>query len=101
MLPVHKRFCRPGATTVRRMRIGIFGGDTANRTLDHVIADAKAAEADGFAGYSLPQIFALDAMAVLTVLGREIPRIELMTAVVPTYSRHPLTMAQQALTVQV
>jgi F420-dependent oxidoreductase-like protein len=80
------------------MRIGIFGGDTANRTLDEILADARAAEADGFAGYYLPQIFALDAMAVLGVVGREVPRIELGTGVVPTYSRHPLTMAQQALT---
>ena len=31
--------------------------------------------------------------------SREVPRIELATGVVPTYSRHPLTMAQQALTV--
>jgi 5,10-methylenetetrahydromethanopterin reductase len=82
------------------MRIGIFGGDTAGRTIDEVVADARAAEADGFASYALPQIFALDAMGVLTVVGREVPRISLVTAVVPTYGRHPLTMAQQALTVQ-
>jgi 5,10-methylenetetrahydromethanopterin reductase len=82
------------------MRIGIFGGDTAGRTIDDVVADAKAAEADGFASYGIPQIFALDAMGVLTVVGREVPRIELATGVVPTYGRHPLTMAQQALTVQ-
>src|SRR5947209_3346840 len=82
------------------MQIGIFGGDTAGRTIDDVVADAKAAEADGFASYALPQIFALDAMGVLAVVGREVPRIALETGVVPTYSRHPLTMAQQALTVQ-
>ena len=82
------------------MRIGIFGGDTAGRTIDDVVADARAAEADGFASYALPQIFALDAMGVLAVVGREVPRIELATGVVPTYGRHPLTMAQQALTVQ-
>ncbi len=57
-------------------------------------------EADGFASYALPQIFGLDAMGVLAVIGREVPRIELATGVVPTYGRHPLTMAQQALTVQ-
>jgi F420-dependent oxidoreductase-like protein len=65
-----------------------------------VVADARAAEADGFASYALPQIFALDAMGVLAVVGREVPRINLVTGVVPTYGRHPLTMAQQALTVQ-
>ena len=82
------------------MRIGIFGGDTAGRTIDDVVEQARRAEADGFSSYSLPQIFALDAMGVLAVVGREVPRIQLATGVVPTYSRHPLTMAQQALTVQ-
>jgi F420-dependent oxidoreductase-like protein len=82
------------------MKIGIFGGDTAGRTIDALVADARAAEADGFTSYSLPQIFALDAMGVLAVIGREVPRIGLATAVVPTYGRHPITMAQQALTVQ-
>src|SRR5712671_5609391 len=82
------------------MKIGIFGGDTAGRTIDDVVADARAAETDGFASYALPQIFALDAMGVQAVVGREVPRISLATGVVPTYSRHPLTMAQQALTVQ-
>ena len=82
------------------MRIGYFGGDTAARTIDQIVADAKGAAADGFSMYALPQIFALDAMSVLAVVGREVPEIELATGVVPTYSRHPVTMAQQALTVQ-
>ena len=82
------------------MRIGIFGGDTGGRTIDDVVADARAAEQDGFSSYALPQIFGLDAMGVLAIVGREVPRIELATGVVPTYGRHPMTMAQQALTVQ-
>ena len=71
------------------MRIGIFGGDTAGRTIDQIVADAKQVEADGYVTYSLPQIFGLDAMGVLAVVGREVPRIALATGVVPTYSRHP------------
>ncbi len=82
------------------MKIGIFGGDTAGRSIDDVVADARAAEVDGFASYALPQIFGLDAMGVLAIVGREVPRIALQTGVVPTYGRHPMTMAQQALTVQ-
>lgn len=83
------------------MRIGIFGGDTAGRrTIAQVVADARQAEADGFASYALPQIFGLDAMAALAVVGHEVPRIELATGVVPIYTRHPLVMAQQALSVQ-
>jgi 5,10-methylenetetrahydromethanopterin reductase len=83
------------------MRIGIFGGDTGGRTIDDVVTEARAAERDGFASFALPQIFGLDAMGVLAIIGREVPRIGLATGVVPTYSRHPLTMAQQAFTVQV
>jgi F420-dependent oxidoreductase-like protein len=82
------------------MQIGYFGGDTSTRTMDEVVEDARQAEQDGFSTYALPQIFALDAMSVLSVVGREVPRIELATGVVPTYPRHPMTMAQQALTVQ-
>jgi F420-dependent oxidoreductase-like protein len=82
------------------MRIGIFGGDTAGKTIDAVVADAKRVAGDGYPAFALPQIFALDAMGVLAIIGREVPRIELATGVVPTYGRHPLTMAQQALTVQ-
>ena len=82
------------------MLIGYFGGDTAGRTIDAVVADAKAAEADGFSVYAMSQIFGMDTMGVLGIVGREVPRIELATGVVPTYGRHPVTMAQQALTVQ-
>src|SRR6478609_1740709 len=82
------------------MRIGIFAGDTAGRTIDDVVAEAQAAADDGYASYWIPQIFGMDALTVLAVVGREVPRIELGTAVVPTYPRHPMTLAQQALTVQ-
>ena len=81
------------------MRIGIFGG-TGRRSVDQVVDAARQTEQDGFASYTLPQIFGLDAMGMLAVIGREVPRVELLTGVVPTYGRHPLTMAQQALTVQ-
>jgi len=83
------------------MLIGIFGGDTGGRTIDDVVGDARLAERDGFASFVLPQIFGLDAMGVLAIAGREVPRIGLATGVVPTYGRHPVTMAQQACTVQV
>src|SRR5690242_12501100 len=80
------------------MQIGIFGG-TGSQSIDDVIAAARAAEQDGFASFSLPQIFGLDALGLLAIIGREVPRIELATFVVPTYSRHPLTMAQQSATI--
>jgi 5,10-methylenetetrahydromethanopterin reductase len=82
------------------MRIGIFGGLSANGPIDTIVDDARAAEEEGFASYWLPQIFGVDALTALAVVGREVPRIELGTAVVPTYPRHPMMLAQQALTVQ-
>jgi 5,10-methylenetetrahydromethanopterin reductase len=83
------------------MRIGIFGGDAANGPIDKLIDEARAAADGGFATFWLPQIFGLDALTALAVVGREVPGIELGTAVIPTYPRHPAMLAQQALTTQV
>ena len=82
------------------MRIGIFGGDTANGPIDTIIDAARATAEDGFASFWLPQIFGMDALTALAVAGREVPGIELGTAVVPTYPRHPAMLAAQALTTQ-
>ncbi|MFZ9397987.1 MAG: LLM class flavin-dependent oxidoreductase, partial [Ilumatobacteraceae bacterium] len=81
------------------MRVGIFGGAANDGSIDAMVAEAKRAEADGFHSYWAPQIFGHDALTALAVVGREVPRIELGTSVVPTYPRHPMMMAQQALTV--
>jgi 5,10-methylenetetrahydromethanopterin reductase len=81
------------------MRIGIFGGDVAaTGTIDDHIAAARQAADDGFSGFWLPQIFGYDALTVLALIGREVPGIELGTAVVPTYPRHPAALAAQAVT---
>ena len=54
----------------------------------------------GFSALWTSQIFGYDALTALAVVGREVPDVELGTAVVPTYPRHPVMLAQQALTVQ-
>ena len=82
------------------MRIGTMAGMNPNGTLDDFVADAKQAEADGFAFLSVPNIFGHDAIGAITVAGRETERIELTTGVVPTPPRHPTALAQQALTAQ-
>jgi 5,10-methylenetetrahydromethanopterin reductase len=46
------------------------------------------------------QIFGPDALTLLAAAGAEVPGIELGTGVVPVYPRHPMMLAQQALTVQ-
>ena len=53
-------------------------------------------EADGFAGAFLPSV-GHDAMTVLALAASETNAIELGTYVIPTYTRHPVAMAQQAL----
>lgn len=81
------------------MRIGIFTGDvTGNSSIDGIVAAAQAAADQGFPSLWLPQIFGADAITLAAVVGREVPGIELGTAVVPTYPRHPMMLAQQALT---
>ena len=84
------------------MRIGLFAGalelmrDVAER-----LRRISAAEADGFDSYWLPQHFGADMLTIIAMAGMQTNRIELGTAVIPTYPRHPVALAQQALTAQV
>jgi len=84
------------------MRIGIgigeIGGEPA--TVDAVIAQAQRAEREGFATGWFAHIMGLDAMTAVALCARATTRIELGTAVVPTFPRHPGAMAQQALSTQ-
>lgn len=66
------------------------------------LADAadlvRGAEADGIASVWLSQGFGHDTLTVIGAIARETGRVRLGTAVVPVYPRHPLALAQQALT---
>jgi len=66
--------------------------------LDTLADEIRRAADDGFASGWISNIFGLEALTALAVAGRGIPAIELGTAVVPTYPRHPAVLAQQALT---
>lgn len=77
------------------MRIGLgVGGSSIEQFVEQV---RRAADA-GFESAWAANIFGLDAITAIAVAGREVPGIELGTAVVPTYPRHPHALAQQALT---
>jgi 5,10-methylenetetrahydromethanopterin reductase len=83
------------------MRIGIGLGITDRQgTFDELVQSAERAEAAGFSSVWLPNIFGYDALTVLAFAGRATGRIELGSFVIPTYPRHPVVLAQQALTVQ-
>jgi len=79
------------------MRYGLMADP--HGTIDEMVAAVADAERRGFDSVWLSQIFGLDALTAIAVAGREVPRIEIGTAVVPTYPRHPMVLAGQALTV--
>jgi 5,10-methylenetetrahydromethanopterin reductase len=83
------------------MRIGIHGGPSGRgeNAIDEMIETARDA-ADLGLNYWAPQLTDVDALTALAVVGREVLGLQVGTAVVPTYPRHPLVMAMQALTVQ-
>jgi len=81
------------------MKIGLFLGGGDGETIDEVVDKIVAAEKAGFSSAWLANIFGLDALTVLALAGGRTSRIELGTAVVPTYPRHPHALAQQAATV--
>ena len=84
------------------MRIGVFvGASTADLMgLDELVGRIRQAEEDGFDSFWVPHISArgYDALTVLALAGMQTNRIELGVGVVPTYPRHPVALAQQALT---
>ena len=66
-------------------------------TLADKVDSIERLESDGFAG-SFVASPTHDAPTVLTLAGERTAQIELGTFVLPTYTRHPVTMAQLALT---
>jgi alkanesulfonate monooxygenase SsuD/methylene tetrahydromethanopterin reductase-like flavin-dependent oxidoreductase (luciferase family) len=66
--------------------------------LGGVVDAARDAAEAGVRRVWIPQVFGVEALTAIAVAGREIPGVEFGTAVVPTYPRHPLVLAGQALT---
>src|SRR5689334_21141834 len=84
------------------MRIGVSLADpTGPEPLTALASQIREAAGDGFSSAWISNIFGLDALTALAVAGRDVPGIELGTAVVPSYPRHPAVMAQQAITASV
>ena len=83
------------------MRIGSFIGTMgAADTVQGQAQQAVEAESDGFDSLWTAQVAGVDALTMLALAGDKTSSIELGTAVVPTYPRHPMALAQQALTTQ-
>lgn len=78
------------------MDVGIFGFEAK---VSGLVEEVATAAGQGFSSFWVPQIFGFDALTALAVVGREVPEIKLGTSVIPTFPRHPMMLAQQALTV--
>jgi F420-dependent oxidoreductase-like protein len=86
------------------MRIGLMIGPEKGRypkKVARLVADAEAAEQAGFHSIWVPQLPGdFDALTAIALMGRATDRVELGTAVLPIQTRHPVAMAQQALSNQ-
>src|SRR5436305_934805 len=82
------------------MRIGIntnpsAGGGTP-ATLDQMIEQVARIASQGFDTAAFAHLSGLDPLTLIAVAGRTVPDIELETAVLPIYTRHPvITQAAQ------
>jgi len=80
------------------LRIGsLIDMDT---TFAETVAQLRRSADAGLDHAFATQIFGHDALTLLAAAGAQVPGIGLGTGVVPVYPRHPMMLAQQALTVQ-
>ncbi len=83
------------------MRIGINGsGRMLIDGVPGVLVDMAAAEAAGFSSYWVAQVGLVDALTVIGSHGNTGSAMEIGTAVISTWERHPHMLAAQALTTQ-
>jgi F420-dependent oxidoreductase-like protein len=86
------------------MRIGLTVGPERGRyaaKVERLRAAAQSAEEAGFASIWVPQVpDDFDALTMAAIVGAVTTRVEIGTAVVPVQPRHPIALAQQALSVQ-
>lgn len=80
------------------MRVSVFMQEHSD--LGEAVEGIVALEAAGVRRVWIWNIFGLDAMVLAAVAGGRTERIEIGTAIVPTYPRHPYAMMQEALSVQ-
>ncbi|MFF3570701.1 LLM class F420-dependent oxidoreductase [Nocardia jiangxiensis] len=81
------------------MRIGILLNEpTGPEGLRGLTDELRRAADEGFNSAWMTHIFGVDALTALAVAGSQVPGIDIGTAVVPSYPRHPGALAQQART---
>lgn len=81
------------------MKIGILLGSTPGPKagLEQIVASAKDIEVRGFASLWIAHIRGHDSIVAMALAGGATQRIEVGPAVIPIQPRHPVALAQQAL----
>ena len=69
--------------------------------VEAILSQARRAQEDSFASYWIGQQFDWDAFSLLAVMAREVPGIELGTAVTHIWTAFPVHLAQQAASLHV
>ncbi len=85
------------------MRIGVNATTQLGRSnVAGFTEHALAAQEAGFSSYWLAEhpVGGFDALTAIAVIGQSVEQMELGTAIIPTYPRHPVALAGQALTTQ-
>src|SRR5579872_2641840 len=80
------------------MTISAWAGSD-RKSVEDVVTSVRAAADAGFESVWLPQTLTVDALTALAVAAQVVTGIGIGTAVVPIQGRHPIPLAQQALTV--
>jgi len=80
------------------MRIGL--GVMSSTSVADACDEVARARDEGFESAWFSNIFGLEALTAAALAGRSVDGIEVGTFVVPIYTRHPMTLAQQAVTAQ-
>src|SRR5262245_19627467 len=82
------------------MKVSINGAPRPGQNpIESLREQVEQVYADGFETFWSLQIFGIDTLTGFALVGQQVPGIRLGTAVVPTFPRHPMALAQQALTV--
>ena len=80
-----------------RLGVQVNGGGLG---AEAIVGQVRAVAAAGLDSVYFNQVLGWDAISLAMLSAAQVPGIDVGTAVTPTYPRHPIALASQALTVQ-
>lgn len=84
------------------MRIGMMLAEPPGGSTDELVGSMRTAADAGLSSvWVTDPIWGIDGLALLGMAAREVPDIEVGTAVMPAYFRHPVTAAREAITIDI